>query len=93
VLYRICLPPISKILSNTLLRMNDAGCVLRALIRVGSWLTIGCAFLLLGTALFASWAVNDEAFGRYDLGLAIFMASVKVVTVVTDLYSAPVLVI
>lgn len=71
--------------------MYETGCVLKRIIRVGSWLTLGCAFLLLGTAFFASWAVNDAAFGRYDLGLAISMASVAAVAAVIGLYSAPVL--
>lgn len=58
---------------------------------IASWICLGAAALLVVTALVSRWAINAEAFGAHDLGLAVFLAFLSSVTVIAATWSSPAL--
>lgn len=57
-----------------------------------SWLCLGIATLLTSVAVAGHWAINAEAFGAHDLGLALTLAFASSLALIGTAWAAPVFV-
>ncbi|MGM0553777.1 MAG: hypothetical protein ACQETK_08270 [Pseudomonadota bacterium] len=62
-------------------------------LHIASWVCLTASGLAAVTALIGRWAVNAEAFGAHDLGLAVFLAFISSVAFIAATWSAPVFVL
>ena len=67
--------------------MNDAAPRVLAWL---SWASLALAVVLAIAALLSQWAINAEAFGVRDAGLALYLSFVVALALLAALYAAPV---
>jgi hypothetical protein len=54
-----------------------------------SWAGLAVAILVAATALFSHWAINAEAFGARDMGLALMLSYLQAFALAGSLYATP----
>jgi hypothetical protein len=58
-----------------------------------SWLCLGIAVVVAIVAIAGHWAINAEAFGAHDMGLALSLAFASSLPLIGAMWAAPVLLI